>query len=364
MRIENSIIQFHPQCHFETLRLTDLQRQYLADLQSQQTISQIALRYLELGWLMNFDEMYRLIESLSLHSWILNPEFKEYFQQKHLTQKMTALASDANVLSDQIDLKKYPFFRSLSDELIEYFVTESELFEMRADSVLCQIGDHDRHLYVLVSGEACLYKNNSEGRMQYIAHLKAGSVFGEMSFFLGTPRTAQIVTTKQSKILKINYNKAVLDPHMNQEKNKAIVYRFWIQQALNNSDFFKNIPSDCLDQLTFAGQIVRLKEGYRLFNQGDQAAEAYILIQGQLSVYQNQQKINTLMQGSMVGEVALMAAKGLRTATVQAERECLLLHIKNSDFYQLLANNLALAKEIQILAANRLQKDQQRISRL
>ena len=357
MLIENSVIHFHPQCHFETLALSDLQGQYLADLRSQRSILEIAERYLEMGWLLNFGEMYRLIEILAVNNWILNPEVKDYFKINKSALSQVKNTQVKVALKEQVDLKKYSFFRSLGDDLIQYFLSESELFEAAAESVLCQVGDTDRHLFVLLSGEACIYKKNEDGYLQYIAHLKEGSVFGEMSFFLGTPRSAQIVTTKTSQFLKIKYNKSVLDPFMNLDKNKAIIYRFWVQQALNNSDFFKNVPSDCLDQVTFSGEIVKIKENMILFKQDDPATEAYVIVQGQVGVFQNGLKINVMNQGYLIGEVALMNSGGLRTATVIAERETLLLRIKNKDFFNLMFRNLALAKEVQRLAHLRREQD-------
>ncbi|MNL37937.1 hypothetical protein D3C87_1601150 [compost metagenome] len=51
---------------------------------------------------------------------------------------------------------------------------------------------------------------------------------------------------------------------------------------------------------------------------------------------------------------------GVRTATVTTQKESVLLEISQSHFYQVLAQNLILAKKIEELALQRLHKDSQR----
>lgn len=359
MKIENLTLKFHPQCQFDKLILTDLQKQYLTELQMNQSLYDITMKYLNMGWLLNFIEMYRLVELLSQNGWILNTEFKDYFRK----EKMNTLLRDdfavSNSKTQLVRLDQFPFFRSLPKELIQYFEKIAISKDYQSGQAICRAGDIDRDLCLIVSGEAAIYKPENN-HLNFVALIHQGSLFGEMAFFLGSPRSATVVAQKKSQILRIPYQSEVLDKHLNLEKNKSLIHRFWLQQALQNSDFFKKIPSDCLDALLFQGHVVKIKQGNYLFQQGDVSKHFYILLQGHLDVFQNNKKINQLMQGQVIGEVSLLMNQGHRTASLQAVKESLLLEIPSIDFYKLLGSNLALGKEFQILAQERVIKDQMR----
>jgi CRP-like cAMP-binding protein len=61
-----------------------------------------------------------------------------------------------------------------------------------------------------------------------------------------------------------------------------------------------------------------------------------------------------LNQGDLFGEIALLATGGKRSASVQAEGDVLLLEINWKNFYQLMAQNLVLAREFERVAISRL----------
>lgn len=363
MKIESNPIEFHPACQFEKLTLTPLQVQYLIFLRMHKSIYELIQYNLSMGFLVSFKELYILIETLAVHKWILNPEINDYFQnlsrpQAETIQKFdSALASKSPVSVS--DLLTLPFFRSLDPELAQFLLKSSRLYKLKANTFICKAGDPTRSLFVLLSGQAGIYKNTGTLK-QLIAVLNKSSVFGEAGFLLGERRSADAVTLKDSDVLVIPHNTDALDPYLNKEKATQVQYRFWVQHALLHSDIFKSIPSDCLDALTFAGKIVELKKDKALFNQGDQSQSAYIIIQGQMLIQIDGKSIGTLSQGSFVGEISLMVSGGLRTATVTATKDTLLLEIHRDEFYKLLSSNLYLAKEIEHLAHQRLHADANR----
>lgn len=366
MRIENEVLQFHPNCQFEKLQLSDLQKQYLADLRSQNTIQSMTERYLTNGWLVNFHTLYELVAMLASHHWILNPSVKDYFQNLKVRASVTMNSGLAPIRSQSAVSKDHllqlPFFRSLQKELSEFLLSKSYINTYFAEARVCQAGEESRDLYVLLKGELGVYTQAATFK-QFVSILSESSVFGEAGFLLGEKRTADVVALKTSEVLVIPYQADVLDRFLNREKAQALQQRFWVQHALLKSDFFKNTPSDCLDALTFAGQIEDFSDQQIVFQQGQIGDSAYIVIQGSLTIIQDGKMINTLPQGSFLGEVSLMMNSGKRSATATAQRNTKLLKIGRTEFYRLMAKNLYLAKEFQMLADLRLQKDQQRSNR-
>jgi CRP-like cAMP-binding protein len=365
LKIENEVFNFHDKCQFEKLQLSELQMQYLADLRGQNSIQQISERYLANGWLLNFKILFELIEVLVNHHWVLNINIKTYFQKLKIGSQSSFNQNQpvpTKIKSHLEKVKEFPFFRSLKSELAEYLISKGRLYTYNAESTICRSGDETRDLYVLISGEAGVYKQASTFK-QFVAILSETAVFGEAGFLLGEKRTADVIALKKTEILIIPFQAEILERFLNKDIAQNLQQRFWVQHALLHSDFFKNIPTDCLDALTFTGQIIDLADQQILFNQGQQSDSAFIVIQGSLLVFQNSQLINTLPQGSFLGEVSLMATGGVRTATVLAQRNTKLLEIHRTQFYKLLSHNLYLAKEIQNLADQRLVKDTQRVQR-
>ncbi len=367
MNIESEIFQFHPACRFEQLQLSELQTQYLADLRAQNSLQTLCERYLANGWLVNFQLLYDLVAMLAKHNWILNPTINNYFGNLQLrnstsaqTQVVPTTRSSANYSTE--NLLRLPFFRSLHPDLARFLLSQAYVCNYAADSLVCKTGEDSRNLYVLLKGELGVYRQAATFK-QFISMLPVSSVFGEAGFLLGEKRTADVVVLKASEILVIPNQPEIMDRSLNKEKAQSLQQRFWVQHALLHSEFFKNTPSDCLDALTFAGKVIDLKDHQVLFQQGDVGHSAYIVIQGSLQVLQNGKMINTLPQGSFLGEISLMMNDGRRTATVVGQRNTKLLEIHRTEFYKLLAKNLYLAKEFQILADQRLQKDTQRLQR-
>ncbi len=358
MKVEDEVLQFHPACQFEKLQITQLQNQYLADLRGQNSIQMLTERYLKNGWLVNFELLYDLVATLALNHWILNPVVINYFAK--LNFKATEFSSskpssriEANYSLDL--LLRLPFFRSLQIELSKYLLSQGLVQRFSPETAICKIGDSSRNLFVLLKGQAGVYTQAANFK-QFISILSESSVFGEMGFLTGGKRTADVVALEVCDVLVIPYQAEILDRYLNIEKAQSLQQRFWVQHALLHSDFFKNTPPDSLDALTFAGKILDVGDQQVLFSQGDVGHSAYIVIQGSLLVVENGNTTNILPQGSFLGEISLMLNEGRRTATVIAQRNTKLLEIQRSEFYRLLAKNLYLAKEFQILAQKRIQR--------
>ncbi|MNL42803.1 cAMP-activated global transcriptional regulator CRP [compost metagenome] len=119
------------------------------------------------------------------------------------------------------------------------------------------------------------------------------------------------------------------------------------------------MPSDTLDSLIFQGRLVEAKANTLLFQEGQAGNTCYIILQGSLAISQKGKLINQMNQGC-VGEIALLMNGGIRTATIHTQTDAVLLELNQQSFYKVLAQNLILAKEIETLAASRLQTDQSR----
>ncbi len=362
MQIENEPLQFILNQRPPQLKgaLSELQIQYLAQLENKATIQELILNGLKSGWLVNFAHLYDLIQKIVQMKLISNKNFYEHFSEIQTTnqnmqkqQTTSQLKSTIDPKKDLKELIKLPFLRSLDSEVAMTLLKESDILDFPAEALICQKGDvFSRYLFILLSGEAAIYGQGAQTK-KFISLLKANTVFGEMGFFLGVPRTADIVAVKQSKVLRITGNSEFMDKYLNSDKAQHLVHRFWIQQALLNSEIFKNIPTDSIDELTFGGDIVKIASNQILCSENDVTNGAYIVVQGQFSIQIKNKIVAKISQGQMIGEMSLFQNQGKRTATIIADKDSVLMHIILQKFYQLFAKNLFLAKTLQELSQKR-----------
>lgn len=365
MKIEKEIISFSEQ--FSTLSgISDLQKLYLQILQGGKSIEGVVDHFLKQGWLVNFSELYDLISRLTEGRAIRNASFYQYFEKIKPASERSIWNSliDLNLTSSPVVsmrlMRELPFFRSLEPKLTDLFLSKASIHHVAPKTLLCRQGDTTRDLYVILKGTAGVYKPHAHGGKYLIATLAQNSAFGEGAFLLGNPRAADVISLSDCNVLRVPCIPEVFDQFLKREKAQSLQYRFWVQHALLKSETFKEVPPDCFDALTLCGRCVCASEGQVLFNQGEEGRSAYIVIQGSLVVNQNGQNIGVISQGGVLGEIALLANQGIRSASVISQKESLLLEINQNEFYRLLAQNIFLGKILQELAIQRLAKDQQR----
>lgn len=73
---------------------------------------------------------------------------------------------------------------------------------VKKDEVICRDGDVSRDLYKVISGELLVCKRNNH-MVTPLAYLKDGDYFGEMSFFDKFERSADVIATKKTSLVKI-----------------------------------------------------------------------------------------------------------------------------------------------------------------
>lgn len=345
----------------KSFSLNPLQYSYLDVLKNGTSIEGLVQFYLGQGWLVSFRELYNLIQFLLKEAVIQNPSFYEYFVAQGLQDYNASTSPFQNVdlKEDSLNPRALPFFRSLDPQLSHYLLQKSQRIKVAANTRVVRTGTSDRDLYIILSGEAAVYRVLSETQRQRLATLKDGSLFGERAFLLNQPRSADIITQTHCELLKISHL-SEFDQLIKTEKAQSLQHRFWVQQALTSSEFFKNLPSNTLDMLTFRGRLVQAPAHQVLFYEGQPGNTCYILIQGNVVVSQQGRNINVLPQGSCFGEISLLVSGGVRTATVTTQQDSVLLEIHQNDFYQILTQNLILAKEIEELANQRIAADHKR----
>lgn len=337
--------------------ITPLQSQYLEFLRTGSTVEQMVLKFLEKGWLVRFGELFDLMQLLATEKLILNPVWNEIMALQTGSKTYSEMRPASAKVTAQ-DLINIPFFHGLNQKLLGFFAEHGDRYDCPAQTRLCVQDQNTRDLFVLTSGQAAVLREDS-GQQRLLAKLVAPAVFGEGGFLLGKARSAHVVTTQDSHVIRIRHRPEFVQLIRTDEANQ-LYRRFWVLHALSNSELFQKLPLEAWEDVSLLGQFRKHGPAEMLFNEGTKGASFFIVIQGRVSVWQKGQKINTLDQGHCLGEISLFASHGIRTASVKTDIDSLLIEISAKEFYPLLARHLPLAKELEQLAYSRLANDQVR----
>lgn len=339
---------------------TEGQAVYLQSLLRGKTIAQTVQDLLEQGRLVSFTQLFDLVERLYQAGLIQNPAVAKYFEKiREHAQKTAPKKRSFLALMKKEDpreyLSKHPFFRSQNPLVTSLFCQHAEVVEVKAGTTLCQAGYLERDLFFVIEGEAAIYKTTDDQR-RLLGFFGKGAVIGEVGFFVGELRTADVICTKPCKLVIIRYDEAAFGRIINKEIAKNLQIRFRVVHALAKSPFLQSIPEEALDSLMFAGHVRPAQEFEVLTKENDQGHTCFVVVSGSVVIKKGSKTLGVLGPGEAFGEIALFFTQGRRTATAMAQRDSLLLEIHAKDFYRLLGENLLLGREFEKLALSRAER--------
>jgi CRP-like cAMP-binding protein len=358
VKIENEKIvlsEFDPQVlgplKAEQVEILNLLRQGLS-------IVEIVQHFFNKRQLVSFLSIRQLLESLVARKLVVSRNLYDFFQQaallknssKSSSRDLVINAADKNSKIDPSIIKKIPFLRSLNPELLKVLLENSNVTKAPKGVFLCHEGSEQRSLLVVLKGQASVYRKDEKGQQNKLVVLTENSVFGEVAFFFGTPRTATVVADSDCEILVLRYIPEIYDGLIKTEKARELQWRIWAVHALLKSEMFKNLPQESFDDLIFAGEMKTFEPNMLICRQGDPGETCYLIVQGKVTVHKDDKLLKRLEQGDCFGELALMVSGGIRTATVKTESSGIALEIHRNKFYRLLAENLLMACEFEKMA--------------
>ena len=131
---------------------------------------------------------------------------------------------------------------------------------------------------------------------------------------------------------------------------------------LKSSDLFGALPAENLATLSAIATEVRLPAGAVLFKDGDTGDSLYLVTSGRVRIVKGGAEIAALEKGACFGEMAVLD-QAPRSADAIIADEAVLLRIGSDEFYEVLAENPALAQGLVRLLTRRLRDANARIAR-
>ena len=130
---------------------------------------------------------------------------------------------------------------------------------------------------------------------------------------------------------------------------------------LKSVNLFKNIPGDILSKIAQIAEEVEIGFDEKLFDQGEHGDSLYIIINGKISVTQNEKSITILEEGDCIGEMALLDQEP-RSAGALAMVDSILLKIDQEGFYELMSTNPEIMKQIVMILTQRVREMNKKVT--
>ena len=222
--------------------------------------------------------------------------------------------------------------------VVDSFVPES--FEF--GSPIVTEGEKADAFYVLVSGRARVIKAGRGGEEISLNVLRPGDSFGEMALLDNTTRAATVRASSDVEVFRLDkslFNALVeTNPDIHKYLDLHIRHRS-LQNFFRLYSPFAQLSSDALSGLLEELEVVTAEKGERVIRQGDEPGPLYIVEEGRLRVYTEEngrpRYLAYLRKSDVFGEMSVI--KGIpRTATVEAVSPCRLLMLNPATFRRLL----------------------------
>ncbi|HIB04312.1 MAG TPA: cyclic nucleotide-binding domain-containing protein, partial [Candidatus Marinimicrobia bacterium] len=163
--------------------------------------------------------------------------------------------------------------------------------------------------------------------------------------------TGQLYRQSEQDYLNRNFLK---ESFSNQE-NKTMYSILEKTIILKSVNLFNAIPGDVLTKIAQIAEEIRTSDKYKIFREGDHGDSMFVIISGKVNVAQNGQSIAVLEQGKCIGEMALLDQEP-RSADAITLEESVLLKIDQEGFYELMASNPEIMKQIVKILTRRIRE--------
>lgn len=105
---------------------------------------------------------------------------------------------------DTAIFENVPLFAGLGDRELDVLQQRAKLRTYRRNIVVINEGDEASTLYMIISGQVKVFLSNDEGKEIVINLQGPGEHFGELALIDSTPRSASVMTVKQSRLASIS----------------------------------------------------------------------------------------------------------------------------------------------------------------
>lgn len=216
-----------------------------------------------------------------------------------------------NALHEDLNVEKFPILQGLTPLSLRVINQSCRVMNIAQGVEMMHAGDTPHDLYFITKGSFHIVKMH-DGKMQPIATLGPGHLYGEYGALRGKTRYASVVAAEPSSLIRVDLHsiQQVLDADSH---FKARVYDLMRSRMLNSFLFghkaFSHLSEDAREQVS---NFLQLKEFVRddvIFAAGEKANAYYLILSGEVEICCGSSKNQIVMEirrdNDVLGETRL-----------------------------------------------------------
>ncbi len=261
-----------------------------------------------------------------------------------------------------------PLFSDMSKEAFLSLVERMGYLKVPSGYSVVREGDEGKSLFILLQGEVLVSKGEGDERRD-LAHLGAGTLFGELALITSKPRSASVVTTHASELFEID-RKSVEEVSAQHPSITEDLVKFARRRLLMNlmatSKIFAPFDDTQRLQILKEFQSKMVPEGAVLIEDGKEPDAMYLILEGEVEVTKVDESgdkvvLSYLREGEVFGEIALLENR-LTTANVIASEQSVVLYLDRQRFAAFVKKHPEIGKYLSGLSAERREETEQAMS--
>ncbi len=269
----------------------------------------------------------------------------------------------ALVVAPPEQMAPIPFFSSLGKDVFLEVLAGVERRPCRPGTVIVREGSVGRSMFIIVEGQVSVMRQGKEGQPITVATLGEGELFGEMALLCEGPRLSTVVATKETVLLEFSRERmehiAGRYPQLAEVIQRLYEERL-LANVLRSNPLFTGWPVSLRKSVAEAFTPVSIKAGEDLLARGEPSHALYLVLRGRCTAFHqhvdgHETPYPDMSEGDLFGEISLLRSR-LATASVRAKTQCLLLKLEQGVLDKLLQQHPLLAKELQRLGTERMQR--------
>jgi CRP-like cAMP-binding protein len=240
-----------------------------------------------------------------------------------------------------------PLLSALPRDAFVQFIQAVSVRRVPAGTMILCEGEHGDAFYIIIGGHVRVLKNQRSGPPVEVARLGPGTFFGEFALLSDSLRHASIEAIDEVELFEIS--KALLDGLVARFPDVGrTVWRFYrerlIETLIATAPFF--VPLTPEERAMVAGRLRgrRYSAKAEIVVEGGRRGGLYLILLGEVQVTRKRPDgtavvVSRLQEGSYFGEMSLLRGGAPPVATVTATRDCEIVELPPSAFYELVARH-------------------------
>jgi CRP-like cAMP-binding protein len=247
----------------------------------------------------------------------------------------------------------FPLLSDLPRQAFLDLLARMSVVRLAAGEMVLREGEAGDACYLIVSGQVRVLKSGID-----VAHLGAGTFFGEFAVLADQRRHASVETMEPTELLEIR--RALLDELVTAHPGVARTLRTYYRERLmstllQTAPFFAGLSNDERRTIVERFRPRRFARGSNIIDEGAAGGGLYLILVGEVMVVRGHKEevvLGKLGEGSYFGEMSLLKG-GVAFATVRASRMTEVVQLPPRDFYEVVSQHPVLWEQLRSEAERR-----------